>query len=148
MRTRRQPIALSLLLLVAAALACTGGDHEREEEHEEHGASRPGAMSFDPDDITPAALALGDSIFHGLIGAASCQACHGPEAKGGPAAPSLVDDEWFHSDGSFEAIYHTMRNGVFTPKQFSSVMLPNGGAALTPEQTRAVAAYVYTRRRR
>lgn len=147
-RKRVRAVAVSLLLLLAAGLACERDDGERGEEHEEHEESRPGSMSFDPDDITPATLALGDSIFHGLIGAASCQACHGPDANGGPAAPSLADDEWFHSDGSFEAIYNTVRNGVFTPKQFSSVMLPNGGAALTPEQTRAVAAYVYTRRQR
>lgn len=100
-------------------------------------------MSFDPADITPAMLALGDSLYHGLIGAVSCQACHGADGKQATIAPNLTDGEWLHSDGSWQAIYTTITNGVMSPKQFGSVMPPFGGAPMTPEQTRAVAAYVY-----
>jgi mono/diheme cytochrome c family protein len=139
---------IACLLLLVVAFACERNGHEEGEEREHEEREHVDEESFEPEHITPRTLALGDSIFHGLIGAASCQACHGPGAAGGPAAPSLIDDEWLHSDGSFEAIYNTVRSGVFAPKKFSSVMLPGGGAALTPEQTRAVAAYVYTRRQR
>jgi mono/diheme cytochrome c family protein len=100
--------------------------------------------SLDPKSITPAELALGDSLFHGLIGATSCQACHGPDAKGGTVAPNLTDAEWLHSDGSFGAIYKQIETGVMQPKQYIGVMPPFGGAPLTPEKHRAVAAYVYS----
>jgi|APMI01.1.fsa_nt_gi mono/diheme cytochrome c family protein len=102
------------------------------------------ATSFDPKSITPAELALGDSLFHGLKGATSCQACHGADAKQGTVAPDLTDAEWLHSDGSFEGIYNTIKSGVMAPKKFSGVMPPFGGAPLDPASHRAVAAYVYS----
>jgi mono/diheme cytochrome c family protein len=100
--------------------------------------------SFDPASITPAMVALGDSLFHGKIGASSCQACHGVGGKSGAAAPDLTDAEWLHSDGSWQNIYNTVKSGVMAPKQFSSVMPPYGGVTMTEERTRAVAAYVYS----
>ncbi len=105
-------------------------------------------MSFDPQTITPGMLALGDSVFHGLIGATSCQACHGPDGAQGTVAPILNDSIWLHSDGSWQGIYQTIVTGVPAPKQFSSIMPPYGGAPLTPERTRAVAAYVYLLRKK
>ena len=93
-------------------------------------------------------LALGDSVFHGLIGATSCQACHGPDGAQGTVAPILTDSIWLHSDGSWQGIYQTIVTGVPAPKQFSSIMPPYGGAPLTPERTRAVAAYVYSLRKK
>jgi mono/diheme cytochrome c family protein len=101
------------------------------------------STSMDPKSITPADIALGDSVFHGLKGAASCQACHGPKADQGTVAPNLTDAEWLHSDGSFEGIYNTIKSGVMAPKKFSGVMPPFGGAPLDAAQHRAVAAYVY-----
>jgi mono/diheme cytochrome c family protein len=106
-------------------------------------AAQVAAASFDPATITPQMLALGDSLYHGLIGATSCQACHGPKGRDGAAAPALADGDWLHSDGSWEGIYKTVKSGVMAPKVFSSVMPPYGGAMMTEERTRAVAAYVY-----
>src|SRR5690606_7521840 len=99
--------------------------------------------SFDPATITPAMVALGDSLFHGLIGATSCQACHGPQGQNGAAAPSLADGNWLHNDGSWEGIYGTIKTGVMAPKEFAGVMPPYGGVQMSEERTRAVAAYVY-----
>lgn len=99
---------------------------------------------FDPTTITPGMLALGDSLYHGLIGATSCQACHGVDGTQATVAPNLVDAEWLHSDGSWEGIYKTIVSGVSVPKQFSSMMPPYGGIPMTEERTRAVAAYVYS----
>lgn len=101
------------------------------------------AVSFDPASITEADIALGDSIFHGLIGATSCQSCHGVKGENGSAAPTLADGNWLHSDGSFEGIANTIKEGVMQPKEFSGVMPPYGGAPLDPQKHRAVAAYVY-----
>lgn len=127
------------LIAFAALLAACGGekDSRSEAEHGDHD-------DFDPKSITPAELALGDSLFHGLIGAVSCQACHGADAKGGPAAANLTDTVWLHSDGSYAAIYKQIETGVTTPKVAVGMMPPFGGAPMTPAQHRAVAAYVYS----
>lgn len=133
----------SAILALVALSACGGGDSQPAASA--NTAAAPAApATLDPASITPAELALGDSLFHGLIGATSCQACHGPDAKGGPAAPNLTDSTWLHSDGSFSAIYHQIETGVTAPKQFVGVMPPFGGAPLTPDKHRAVAAYVYS----
>jgi mono/diheme cytochrome c family protein len=136
----------SLMLASAVLLFATGcggkeSDEAKGEKKENEAAEH---ADLDPAHITKADLALGDSIFHGLIGATSCQACHGPDAKGGTVAPNLTDTTWLHSDGSFPAIYHQIETGVTAPKQYSGMMPPFGGAPLTPEKHRAVAAYVYS----
>jgi mono/diheme cytochrome c family protein len=128
------PIVVATTLL----LACGGEKESKPESDHDRSAS------FDPGTITPAEIALGDSLFHGLIGAVSCQACHGADAKGGPAAANLTDSVWLHSDGSFEAIYKQIETGVSTPKVAVGMMPPFGGAPMTPAQHRAVAAYVYS----
>lgn len=138
------PILRLLTLSVCAfSLACGSGDKGRESDDRDDDEKASAAVNLDPSSITASDVALGDSIFHGLIGATSCQACHGPKGKSGAAAPDLTDTTWLHSDGSFPAIYKQIETGVMAPKQFSSMMPPFGGAPLTPEKHRAVAAYVY-----
>lgn len=132
------------LLLLLGATACGGGDAAKSGDAAPPAAAAAASVSWDPKDITPQMVALGDSLFHGLIGATSCQACHGADAKQATVAPNLTDAEWLHSDGSWEGIHTTVKSGVMTPKQFTSVMPPYGGAPLTLPQSRAVAAYVYT----
>jgi mono/diheme cytochrome c family protein len=131
------------LLVGALLLTACGGGTEAAPNTPPAADAQTVAVSFDPAAITPGMLALGDSLFHGLIGATSCQACHGADAAQGTMAPNLTDAEWLHSDGSLEGIYKTIEAGVMAPKQFSSMMPPFGGAPMTPEQTIAVAAYVY-----
>jgi mono/diheme cytochrome c family protein len=139
----RRLFLVTILLLTA----CGGGDSAPAASGSSAAPATPVAQaSFDPSTITPAMVALGDSIFHGKIGASSCQACHGVGGKAGAAAPDLTDAEWLHSDGSWQNIYNTIKSGVMAPKQFSSVMPPYGGVMLTEERTRAVAAYVYSLR--
>lgn len=133
-----------LLIPVVLLAACGGGDSAPADSGSGSAATPVAQASFDPSTITPAMVALGDSLFHGKIGASSCQACHGPGGKAGAAAPDLTDAEWLHSDGSWQNIYNTVKSGVMAPKQFSSVMPPYGGVVLTEERTRAVSAYVYS----
>jgi mono/diheme cytochrome c family protein len=148
--SRFRPTRLLLPVTIAAAVtvaACGGGsDRPAAGDAATSGdatATPATTVSFDPASITDADLALGDSIFHGLIGATSCQSCHGAKGANGAAAPSLADANWLHSDGSFEGIANTIKTGVMTPKEFSGVMPPYGGAPLDAQKHRAVAAYVY-----
>lgn len=137
-----------VLALVAWVMACGGGDQPPSGESATPSAAPPGvaaAAGFDPATITPAMLALGDSVFHGLAGMGTCVSCHGPDATGPTGvAPNLKDSEWLHSDGTWEGIFNTVQSGVMSPKKHSSVMLPMGGMALSPEHLRAVTAYVYS----
>ncbi len=139
----RTTFRLSVLTALVAAAACGGGKPADSAASAAPAASVDPA-TLDPKSITPQEVALGDSLFHGLIGAISCQACHGPDGKGGVVAPNLTDTTWLHSDGSYGAIYHQIETGVSAPKQYSSVMPPFGGFPMTPAQHLAVAAYVYS----
>ncbi|HEY3285679.1 MAG TPA: c-type cytochrome [Gemmatimonadaceae bacterium] len=140
----RHMVRSSLVALTLVAAACGGAAESSADTAAAAPAASVDPATLDPKSITPQELALGDSLFHGLIGATSCQACHGPDAKGGTVAPNLTDSTWLHSDGSFGAIYHQIETGVPQPKQYLGVMPPFGGAPLTPEKHRAVAAYVYS----
>jgi glucose/arabinose dehydrogenase/mono/diheme cytochrome c family protein len=93
--------------------------------------------------ITPAMVALGDSIYHGHVGGGTCMGCHGSDAKGTPLAPDLTTSKWIWGDGSYQSIIHIIQQGVPAPKQYRGVMPPMGGAQLTPAQVRAVAGYVF-----
>jgi glucose/arabinose dehydrogenase/mono/diheme cytochrome c family protein len=94
--------------------------------------------------ITPAMVALGDSIYHGLAAGGTCAGCHGTDAKGTPLAPDLTTKKWLWGDGSYASIVKTIRRGVPTPKEHTGVMPPMGGAQLTPAQLAAVGAYVFS----
>ncbi|CAN5796363.1 hypothetical protein BH24GEM1_BH24GEM1_03530 [soil metagenome] len=97
-----------------------------------------------PGSADPKLIALGDSVFHGQAGGGTCYACHGQDAKGSGVGPNLTDGEWLNTDGSLEGITKVVQTGVPTPKKAPAPMPPMGGASLTPEQVRAVAAYVYS----
>jgi mono/diheme cytochrome c family protein len=101
----------------------------------------PGAP---PAGATAAMVAQGDSIFHGERAGGICQSCHGLDAKGSPLAPSLVDSEWATGDGSYTMIQDRVTKGMPTPTPpYVTPMLPMGGVQLTPDEIKAVAAYVY-----
>ena len=135
--------AASVAILLSAACG-GGGDAADSSAARAPAAATGGELSWNPATITPQMIALGDSLYHGLIGATSCQACHGADGTQATVAPNLTDAQWLHSDGSWEEIHTTIKTGVMSPKEFSSVMPPFGGAPLTITQSRAVAAYVYS----
>ncbi len=107
-------------------------------------ATAPAAAAPKPSGGDAGLIALGDSIFHGQAAGGTCFACHGQDAKGSAVGPNLTDAEWLHSDGSLAAITKTIQSGVPTPKKAPAPMPPMGGASLSPEQVRAVAAYVHS----
>ena len=114
---------LGLLLALAAALG-----------------ARP-AVAQAPAAVTPAAIALGDSLFHSK---GNCYACHGANAQG-VVGPNLTDAEWIHSDGSYDAIVKQITTGVTAEESKSKIpMPPKGGSQITDDEVKAVAAYVYS----
>lgn len=117
------PTRLGLLLGLAAVLG-----------------ARP-AVAQAPAAVTPAAIAQGDSIYHGK---GNCYACHGANAEG-TVGPNLTDAEWIHSDGSYDAVVKQITTGVTAAESKSKVpMPPKGGAQITDDEVKAVAAYVYS----
>jgi len=99
-----------------------------------------------PPGMTAQQLALGDSIFHGQAAGGLCFTCHGLDAKGTALAPDLAGaHKWTTIDGSFDAIQKRVTDGFPKPTPpYPGPMLPKGGANLTPDQIKAVAAYVYS----
>lgn len=97
-----------------------------------------------PADISPAMIALGDSIFNNN----SCRKCHLTGGRGGKLAPNLTDRVWIHIDGSFPAIVRLVTSGFTKDEQkdpqYEYSMNPRGGSNLSDAQIRAVAAYVWT----
>lgn len=146
MKKQSCPQASKLLLSASfgIAAACGGGDARRDGDRGAN-ASSPSQTGTGPGAAAasegPATVALGDSIFHGLMGG-TCYTCHGADAEGTQLAPDLTDARWLHGDGSEQFLVQIITNGVMTPKEYSSVMPPKGGAPLTDEQVRAVAMYV------
>ncbi|HYZ86431.1 MAG TPA: cytochrome c, partial [Bryobacteraceae bacterium] len=87
--------------------------------------------------------ALGDRIYHGQVGGGSCEGCHGANGTGSPLGPALTSKKYLWSDGSYAGILKVIQNGVPDPKEYRSPMPPMSGAELTPDQLKAVAAYVW-----
>lgn len=92
-----------------------------------------------PEGVTHEMVAAGQTIFNQQ----TCFTCHGQNAAGGPLAPPLTDQDWLNTDGSYEEIVEVVRNGVAQPQEFPAPMPAMGGAPLSEEQIRQVAAYVY-----
>jgi mono/diheme cytochrome c family protein len=99
------------------------------------------AVAQAPAAVTPAAITLGDSLFHSK---GNCYACHGANAQG-VVGPNLTDTEWIHSDGSYDAIVKQITTGVTAEESKSKIpMPPKGGSQITDDEVKAVAAYVYS----
>ncbi|HTI06522.1 MAG TPA: c-type cytochrome [Gemmatimonadales bacterium] len=131
MRLQRIFLALGGLIVAAAALAA-----------QQRALPRAGADTATA--ITPALIARGDSIFHGLAAGGTCFACHG---AGGTGIAALTHDlttrTRLNGDGSYRSIVQIVETGVAQPQQ-TVPMPPHGGAELTALDIRAVAAYVYS----
>ena len=96
-----------------------------------------------PKGVTLASVAKGKEIYNG---AGICMSCHGPEGKGIPnLGANLTDDEWLHSDGSYEGIVKTVMGGVTAQASSSGVPMPaKGGTNISDDDAKAAAAYVWT----
>lgn len=107
---------------------------------EQPGQQPPPAAEL-PEGVTQEMVAAGEQVFGG---AGFCFTCHGATGGGTPLAPPLADSEWLNIDGSLPEIERIVREGVPQPAQYPAAMPPMGGAQLSDEQIRDVAAYIYT----
>lgn len=96
-----------------------------------------------PQGATHATVALGEKIYRSEVGGVTCTGCHGDNAEGTPLGPNLTNNKWVWSKGSYAGIAKTITHGVPRPKNYRSPMPPMGGQ-LTPDQIKAVAAYVWS----
>jgi glucose/arabinose dehydrogenase/mono/diheme cytochrome c family protein len=104
-------------------------------------ASGNGAV---PEGATPEIVALGQRIYRGEVGGATCTGCHGQNATGTPLGPDLTSGKWLWSDGSYSGIAKAITQGVPQPKIYRAPMPPMGGTQLTPDEVNAVAAYLWS----
>ncbi|MGH7617746.1 MAG: c-type cytochrome [Gemmatimonadaceae bacterium] len=99
-----------------------------------------------PSAVTPASIALGDSIFH----ARGCRNCHGPDAKGRANGPDLTSGHFKHVDGSYDDFVRLITSGVpvsaIKDSTHKRAMPARGGSPtpLTDDQIKAVAAFVWS----
>jgi len=61
-----------------------------------------------PGGLTTERIALARRAY----GAGMCATCHGADASGSRAGPSLTDNEWVHCDGSVSGILAVLDSGV------------------------------------
>ena len=127
-RTRRVAWVLAALT-VASALALM--------------SVRPASAQQPPEGATAEMVREGRQLF---AGDGFCYTCHGRDGRGVPnLGADLTDGDWVHTDGSFRELVVRIREGVSAEESASGVpMPPAGGADLTADQIRAVAAYVWT----
>ncbi|HSJ23127.1 MAG TPA: c-type cytochrome [Longimicrobiales bacterium] len=128
------------LMAVAMVTACGGADDSTPGTTGGSAAGNGALPMVElPEGVTQDMVAAGQQVFNQQ----TCFTCHGRNATGSPLAPALNDGEWLNTDGSFDEIVRVIREGVAQPVQFPAPMPAMGGAPLSEDQIRQVAAYVY-----
>jgi cbb3-type cytochrome c oxidase subunit III len=94
-----------------------------------------------PAGVTQDQVTQGDQVFHGK---GNCYTCHGADAKGTALAPNLTDAEWLNIGGTYDEIVTTVHTGVAKPKKAPAPMPAMGGATLSDDEVKQVAAYVWS----
>jgi len=97
-----------------------------------------------PAGITPAQVALGRAIYQGEAKGGTCAGCHGSDGRGSMVGGALTGPTYLWSDGSVAGLAATITSGVEKPKKASGAMPAMGGVALSADEGKAVAAYVWT----
>ena len=144
LRTIMRSLAFSSAVAVLAA--CGGKSASQEPTPAGGGTAARNAAPAKPALVTPANIAMGDSIFNN----GSCQNCHGKGGVGGANGPTLDGKQWVQlTTGSYDEIVALITSGVpvekIKVKTRTRAMGARGGRmALTDPQIQAVAAYVYT----
>lgn len=96
-----------------------------------------------PEGVTAEMVAQGKTIYSG---AGICSSCHGPAGAGVPSlGADLTDAEWLHSDGTYEGVVKTVKEGVTAQASSSGIPMPaKGGTKISDDDVNAVSAYVWT----
>jgi mono/diheme cytochrome c family protein len=136
-RTRIGLLASLAMAGAAPALAQTSDTAATPAKPEAPAPAPPGAAAS----YSPELVAKGDALFHG---SGNCYACHGSKGEG-LVGPNLTDAEWIHSKGSYDEIVAQINHGVPKADSKSGIeMPPKGGATLSDDDVKAIAAYVYS----
>jgi mono/diheme cytochrome c family protein len=126
----------SLALAGAAPVVAQTSDAAATPAKPEATASAGAAAPYSPE-----LVAKGDALFHG---SGNCYACHGSKAEG-LVGPNLTDAEWIHSKGSYDEIVAQINKGVPKEEAKSGIQMPpKGGATLTDDDVKAIAAYIHS----
>ncbi|MEQ1691325.1 MAG: cytochrome c [Gemmatimonas sp.] len=110
------------------------------------GTAARNAAPAKPAAVTPANIAMGDSLFNN----GSCQRCHGKGGIGGTNGPVLDGKKWVQlTTGSFDEIVGIITTGVPAekikdPARRNPMRARGGPMNLTDPQIQALAAYIYT----
>lgn len=143
--TKWGAIALMMVTVAACAKKDTddGAAADTAATATETPAPAPAPPAALPEGVTADMVAQGQTIF---TSTGNCYTCHGPDAKGTQLAPNLTDAEWLNVSGKYDEIVSTVKTGVPHPKDPSHAapMPAMGGATLTDDQVKAVAAYVWS----
>lgn len=99
--------------------------------HPEAGAEAAGTLPIPPG-ATPEQVALGDRIFHGEVGGATCAGCHGSDAKGTPLGPDLTSGKWLWGDGSLPAVTQIITSGRIASEGVRGRDAPDGRRTALP----------------
>ncbi len=143
---RRATLRLSIALCTTIAVFSACHSKSTQSPSPAGGGAAASRAPARPAAVTPANIALGDSIFNN----GSCQNCHGKGGVGAANAPALDGKAWVQlTTGSFDEIVGIIVSGVpadkIKVKTRTRAMGARGGRmALTDPQIQAVAAYVYT----
>lgn len=96
-----------------------------------------------PPGVTAETVERGRQLY---LGDGFCHTCHGRDGRGLPdLGAGLTGGDWSYSDGSLEGLAEVIREGVLAETSSTGIpMPPRGGARLSPEEVRALAAYVWS----
>jgi|DewCreStandDraft_2_1066082.scaffolds.fasta_scaffold00569_48 mono/diheme cytochrome c family protein len=129
------------IALAGAAVAVTGCDRRHPppappppEQAAERWVVAPAVPA--PPGLPPALVEQGRRLF------LPCAVCHGAQGEGTALAPPLRQNAWRRVDGSLAAIERAIASGFPDPQEYPVPMPPDGGGAFTPQERRALAAYV------
>lgn len=145
---RKQWTGLFAMVAMAALTACGGDTGEEADAPADVPAAEPAAPAGNsfasvqfPEGVTAEMATAGQALFNQTV----CWTCHGQNGIGTPLGPPFTDQEWINIDGSYDEIVRVIHEGVATPKQFTNAgaMPAMGGAQLTEDQMRELAAYVF-----
>jgi len=136
----------AVLLIAAATIVACHSSGTSTAAPTPSGGAAARASSATPSAVTPASIALGDSIFH----ARGCKNCHGPTGTGAANGPNLTGPTFLHVDGTFNGFVQLITTGVPADQiKDPAHKIPMGARGgrptpLTDDQIKAVASYVYT----
>ena len=147
MRRTVSGLSLAFSATVVLLAACGGSSSGSQSPSPAGGGTAASnAAPAKPAAVTPANIAMGDSLFNN----GSCQRCHGKGGIGAQNGPVLDGKKWVQlTTGAFEEIVGIITTGVPAekikdPTRRNPMRARGGPMNLTDPQIQALAAYVYT----